>query len=68
MSLNKHDRKEVEKQAKSNGYSWNSDGTKMTNGNGGSVQFSSTGGSVSINGSKYNDTYSSAKSTKWGGK
>jgi len=65
MSLNKNDRSQIEKQAKANDYRWNSDGSKMTNGNGGSVKFSDTGGSVSINNSNYNDPSSTKKSGSW---
>jgi hypothetical protein len=52
--MNKNDRKEVVKTAQANGYNWNSDRTKLINRDGGSVRFSETGGSVSVNGSKYN--------------
>lgn len=65
MGLNSNDRKEVEKQAKEHGYSWSSDGSKMINGNGGSVKFSESGGSVSVNGSKYNSSSDSSRSKNW---
>ena len=65
MGLNSNDRKEVEKQAKERNYSWSSDGSKMINGNGGSVKFSESGGSVKINGGSYNSSSDSGKSKKW---
>ncbi|HTN46355.1 MAG TPA: hypothetical protein VL098_08420 [Flavipsychrobacter sp.] len=67
MGLNKNGRQEVEKQAKEKNYSWSSDGSKMTNGSGGTVRFSESGGSVSINGSKYNSSSDTKGSTKWRG-
>lgn len=65
MALNKPDRQQVVKVAESKGYGWNSDGTKLTNGNGGSVTFSSTGGSVTVNGTTYSSSSGAKKSTKW---
>ena len=63
--LNKHDRAEIEKKAKSEGYKWNTDGDKMINGNGGTVKFSETEKSVKINGSPYNDSHNAIKSKGW---
>lgn len=65
MALNKPDRRDVEKQAEQRGYSWNSDGSKMTSKDGGSLSFSSSGGSVNINGSRYNSSSDAKKSSKW---
>ena len=65
MGLNSNDRKDIVKQAKDRGYNWNSDSNKLTNGNGGSVTFSSTGGSVTVNGTTYNSPSGARKSTKW---
>jgi hypothetical protein len=65
MSLNKNDRSQVEKQAENKGYHWNSEGTKMINGKGGSVIFSETEKSVKINGGHYNAPSGTKKSTKW---
>lgn len=65
MGLNSNDRKEVEKQAKANGYSWSSDGSKMINGNGGSLKFSESGGSANLNGGSYNSSSDTKKSSKW---
>ena len=66
MGLNKHDREEVRKQAESHGYRQSStDKDKMIDNNGGSLKFSSSGGSVNLNGGHYNDKSSTGKSTKW---
>jgi len=65
MGLNKSDRSSVIKIAESHGYSWNSAGTKMINGNGGSLSFSNTCHSVKLNGSSYNSVAGTKKSSKW---
>ncbi len=66
MGLNKNDREEVRKQAESHGYRQSStDKDKMINGNGGSIKFSESGGSVKINGGSYNSSSDTKKSTKW---
>ncbi len=54
MGLTKDELKQIEKEAKAKGFSWNSDGSKMTNSNGDTVKPSSSGGSVKLNGSHYN--------------
>lgn len=65
MSLNSNDRDKIVKHAESQGYGWNSSGSKMTNGSGGSVKFSDTGHSVKVNGSQYNTSSAAKKSSKW---
>lgn len=65
MSLNKHDRANIEKEAEKKGYSWNSDQTKMINQSGGFLKFSETGQSVKIKDSSYNSTSGAKNSSKW---
>ncbi|MBK8227489.1 MAG: hypothetical protein IPK70_09990 [Flavobacteriales bacterium] len=65
MSLNSKDRQRVSAIAESKGYGPNSDGSRLTNGRGGSVTFSETGKSVRINGGQYNTPAGARKSTKW---
>lgn len=64
MSFNKDDRKEFEKFAQSKGYSWNSDGSKLTNGNN-NATYSASGGSVNVGGTKYTSLSDAKNSKKW---
>lgn len=60
------ERKRIEKIAKEKGYDWNSKGTKLINGHGGSVVPSKTGNSITINGKgPYNNPHDTEKSTGW---
>jgi lipopolysaccharide export system protein LptA len=63
--LNKYDRAEIEKKAKSEGYEWNTDGDKMINGKGDFMKFSETKKSVDLNGQHFNDSHNANKSKGW---
>ena len=65
MSLNKPERNEIVKAAQAHGYNWNSNGDKMINGSGKSLTFSTSGGSANLNGTSYNTSSGTKKSTKW---
>jgi hypothetical protein len=65
VSYNKPDRTEVQKEAEKQGYSWNSDKTKMVDGKGGELKFSETGQSANLNGSHYNSVSDIKKSKQW---
>lgn len=65
MAFNSNGRTEIEKKAKNDGYRWNSDGNKMINNNGGSLSWSSSGGSLNLNGSKYTNSSDAKKSRNW---
>jgi hypothetical protein len=65
MSLNSKDRQQVVRIAESKGYSPNSTGTALTNGNGGRAKISESGGRVTINGTDYTTPSGARRSTKW---
>lgn len=55
--MNKYQKKEVESFAKSQGFKWNDDHSKMVNSSGDSIKQSSSGGSYNFNGTTYNSSY-----------
>lgn len=62
--MDKYQKREIEKQAEQKGYSWNSDGSAMTNGSK-KLSWSDTGNSVKLNGTTYNTPSGTKNSTKW---
>lgn len=65
MSLNKPGLTEIEKEAERRGYSWNSDNSKMTDGKGGWLKPSDTGGSVKTKDRQFNNPSDAKKSKGW---
>lgn len=65
MGFSKTEQSEAKKIAEQFGYRESSDGSKMINDKGGSFKLSDTGGSGSVNGSKYNDLHNLKKSKGW---
>ena len=61
MALIKSDRQSVINTAKSNGYKVSSNGSSMFTNSGSKLTFSSSGGSVNVNGTKYTDASSANK-------
>lgn len=65
MALTKNDRDKIVSHARKNDYSWNSNGSKLTNGSGGTAKFSDTGKTVNVNGTSYSSAYTAKKSSRW---
>ncbi|QQR86917.1 MAG: hypothetical protein IPJ76_01445 [Flavobacteriales bacterium] len=64
MSLNSNDRKQIVKDAISDGYRKSTDGTKLIDDKGGRIKFAESGGSVNVNGTTYNTPSGARNSTK----
>jgi hypothetical protein len=65
MAIKKSDWIQVVKLGNEKGLTWNSDSSKMTNGNGTSLTPSKSGGSANLNGTIYTALSDLKKSKKW---